>query len=162
MRLLKYNKKVVVRNMGFGLSLLVSLILLNGCVANYGSLRPDGEVTRLFKTYQVQTEYQYYFSGPQSRPHAIMGIHRSYTLNSKLWKAVDISEEQLKSWVSSRMYGRLGISPKGYYIVDPDGKRIGIWYSMWDTTTVKIVGPGQVSVATPDLYSGPNALGNER
>ncbi len=162
MRWLIYNKRLMLRDVGFGLTLLVSLILLSGCAANYGGLRISGEVTRLFETYQVQTDYQYYYSGPESRPHAIMGIHRSYTLNSKLWKAVDISEAQLKSWVRSRMYGRLGISPRGYYIVDPDGKRIGIWYSMWGTTTVKIEGPGQVSVATPDIFSGPNALGNER
>ncbi len=162
MRWLIYNKRLMLRDVGFGLTLLVSLILLSGCAANYGGLRISGEVTRLFETYQVQTDYQYYYSGPESRPHAIMGIHRSYTLNSKLWKAVDISEAQLKSWVRSRMYGRLGISPRGYYIVDPDGKRIGIWYSMWGTTTVKIEGPGQIMVATPDIFSGPNALGNER
>ena len=148
--------------MGFSLSLLVSLILLSGCAGNHGGLRISGEVARLFETYQVQTDYQYYYSGPDSRPHAIMGIHRSYTLNSKFWKAVDISETQLKSWMRSRMHSRLGLSPNGYYIVDPDGKRIGIWYSMWDTTTIKIEGPGQIIVATPDLYSGPNALGNER
>ena len=148
-----YHQKAI-RISCLGFSLLIGFILISGCASNYGRLQANSEVTSLFETYQILDDYRYYYSGPDAEPFAVIGIHRSYSLGSKLWKAVDLTETQLKSWIQSGMHRRFFRTPYGYYILGPAGERIGIWYSMWPTATIKLGDDPQVFVFTPDTNSG--------
>ena len=151
-RRLTYHKRIWISCFGF--SLLIGFMFLSGCASRYGRLQANRDVTNLFETYQILGDYRYYYSGPDARPYAVMGIHREYSLGSKLWKPVDLTEAQLKSWIQSGMHRRFFRTPYGYDILDSTGKRIGIWYSMWPTTTIKTESDNRVMVYTPFSNSG--------
>ncbi len=40
-------------------------------------------------------------------------------------------------------------APQGALILDPDGEQIGVWFSIWSSTTVEMKGPNQVNVYSP-------------
>ena len=120
------------------------------CSGNYGKLKPSFDVTRMFEDHKILTDHSYYYSGPDAKPDAIIGIHDSYTLNSRLWKPVDLTPKQLKNWInfissdtgySFRHYGSL--------ILDPTGKQVGVWYSPWDWTIVRMENDNHIVVHTP-------------
>jgi hypothetical protein len=108
------------------------------CSGNYGHLRRDGEARKIFEGYQVLPDHRYFYSGSSSTPTAILGIHKDFTLQTKLWTSVDLTPEQLKSWMNniSPTLGR-SLNNYGSVIVDPAGKTVGIWYSKYSRTTIE-------------------------
>ncbi|MFC1829951.1 hypothetical protein ACFL0O_10105 [Thermodesulfobacteriota bacterium] len=148
-----HHRKGMLKTAGFGLGIMIGLFTLYGCVANttFGNLRGNKEVTLAFHSYQVLPEYQYYTTGPNGKLYAIMGIHNDYHFQSKLWQAVNPTEEQMKAWMNRGVYGRLGMKPSGYNMIGPNGEQVGIVYSMWGNIRFSITGDNQVNVITPNF-----------
>jgi hypothetical protein len=131
------------------------LIMISSCAgsSSHGTMRRDQALNRQFLSYQVLPDYTYYFSGGYDKPNAILGIHKDYQLVPGLWQSIQISSAQLEKWIRT-------IAPEDYrrggyfaaYILDPDGNRAGIWYSIQDSTTVKFPGDNKIEVYTPDLF----------
>jgi hypothetical protein len=121
------------------------------CVgANYGGLRLSRDVNSLFESYQVLDNYNYYYSGSDARPEAILGVHKDYTLRSNLWKPVEMTPDHLKLWINMMTDHRgTSIRTYGSRVIDPDGKDIGIWYSPWNRTTVRMEDDRHVVINTP-------------
>lgn len=115
--------------------LLVSL-LISGCFENYGRLKHNAEVSRAFQAYQVEPDYKYYYYGRSNMPYAIVGIDRTYHMRSRVWREVDHDTEEFRkmifwTWDDIR-YSYQRNFTQGAYILDPEGKRVGIWYSgLW-------------------------------
>ena len=140
------------------------LIIISGCASsgNRGTMKRDQGLNQQFLSYQVLPEYTYYFSGGYDKPNAILGIHKDYQLVPGLWQSIQISTAQLEKWIRT-------IAPEDYrkggyfaaYILDPDGKRAGIWYSIQDSTTVKFPGENKIEVYTPNLNQ-PSGSGMRR
>lgn len=77
--------------------LIAALTLLIGCSGTWGKYKRSDEVKKTYETYQVLPDYNYYYSGSNVRPEAVMGIQKDYTLTSAdLWTAVDLDSKQLK------------------------------------------------------------------
>lgn len=127
------------------LIVLSTAILSGGCVAtatnkNLGAIRESHEVTRQYRALQINPNYNYFYSGTKQNPDAILGMDKIYTVQSKFWHPVDLSEEQLKYWVTwgDRQSSDEGFSSRylgkymGAYILDPTGRTIGDWYSKKD------------------------------
>jgi len=135
-----------------GWIVFVVAVCLSGCSANYGYLRKSLEVAKTFERYEVLPDHVYYYSGSDFKPNAVMGIHNDFSLRSRLWKKVDLDSAQLQEWVGN-MTSYLGYSPVNYgsVIFAPDGRQIGIWYSPWHWTTVKMVNDNEVIVHTPTM-----------
>jgi hypothetical protein len=132
--------------------MIVTLSTFNGCASNYGSLRKNGDVNRIFKDYQVLADYNYYYSGPKGRPDAIMGIHRTYTLQTTQWTQIDLTGDQLKKWVQwfdSNYGANTTYYPYGFQILDHNGNSVGIWYSIWNHTTVEVKEGNRLVVFPP-------------
>jgi len=140
------------------------LTVISGC-AGSGSrvtMQRDRALDQQFVSYQVLPDYTYYFSGGYDKPNAILGIHKDYQLVPGLWQSVEISPALMEKWIKT-------ISPEDYkkggyfaaYILDPDGKRAGIWYSIQDSTVVKFPGDNKIEVYTPDLFQ-PGERGDRR
>ena len=137
-------------------SLFSAAVLMHvGCSidGNRGSLQRDRELDNLFLQYEVVQDHNYYFSGGYDKPNAILGIHKDYELVSDLWQPVQISSAQLEKWIRF-------IAPETHrgtgayfaaYILDPEGKRVGFWYSVQSTTTIKFLEGNKIEVYTPDL-----------
>ena len=134
---------------------LAFLTVISGCAGSgsNGTMQRDQALNQQFLTYQVLPDYTYYFSGGYGKPEAILGIHKDYKLAPGLWQSIEISPAQLEKWIRT-------IAPEdfrrgGYfaaYILDPNGKRAGVWYSIQDSTTVKFPGEKKIEVYTPDLF----------
>ena len=131
------------------------LTVISGCAGSgsNGTMKRDQALNQQFLSYQVLPDYTYYFSGGYDKQEAILGIHKDYQLVPGLWQSIEISPAQLEKWIKT-------ISPEDYkrggyfaaYILAPDGKRAGIWYSIQDSTTVKFPGENKIEVYTPDLF----------
>jgi len=136
--------------------LLVAVVFMAGCAGtgNYGKLVPDDDVKKTFETYQLPQDHAYYYSGPDARPRALIGIQNEFHLESKFWKPVELTHKLLKRWFEKGGISRDGrdLSRNGAEILAPDDRQIGIWYAMrnWkDRATIKMIDDKTVNVSTP-------------
>ncbi len=129
-----------------------AVTVLAACSENYGRLQRSEEVDRIFKTYRVLPGHKYYYTGPAGRPDAIMGIHNDYTLETTQWTPFDPADNTLKTGVDSINFHhstRVRNYPYGFIILDPAGRQVGIWYSIWDWTTVIMEKDNRLKVFPP-------------
>jgi hypothetical protein len=84
--------------------------------------------------------YNYYYTGSDSYPKAVIGIRKEYQLESKFWKPVELTPERLKRWLEWRR-SKLEetLSYYGLDILAPDGGQVGIWYTMSVTKNYGLV-----------------------
>jgi hypothetical protein len=135
---------------------LVTVLLLalsaQACAISQVTFRRNSEVNAAFEAGRVLPEYQYYYSGPDAEPLAIVGIRREHRFEQGLWKGVALSEAQLRDWVwmidTATRSTRLRYY--GAQILAPDGREIGIWYSFLDWVTAEVTPKGLVILHTPD------------
>ena len=134
------------------------LIVVTGCTAgNYGTMAWDRELDNMFESYQVLAEHHYYITGGYAAPAAILAIHKNFQLENEagLWVPVpDVSPNQIQKWVDN-------LAPEitfwnknqflAYYILDPDGNRVGAWYSGQKNTTVNFLDDNRIIVYPPDM-----------
>ena len=141
-----HSKKTNVLTVSF----IILFLAMHACAGNYGHLRPDSEARQAFESHRVLPDHNYYYSGSSSKPRAILGIQKDYRLETKLWKSVDLTSEQLKSWIDN-MAPSLGrsINNWGSVIVDHNGKTVGVWYSRHRQTTVELKDNNGIVVHTP-------------
>ena len=136
------------------------IFLSSGCngslFRNYGRITPDPDVKSAFEQYQVNSNYNYYISGSDVYPLAIIGLDKAYKLESDLWKPVEMTPEKLRELVQDmRNKVRLikwGQVPYGFAMFDDKGKQIGIWYSVLGVkTSLKVKDDHAVEIITPDI-----------
>jgi len=131
---------------------------------NYGRINPNGEVTKAFEGYQVNSEFHYYISGADINPNALMGLHKDYRLDpSTLWRKVEMSTAKMKEIVE-------GMKTKafehhqfqyGFEMSDPKGRSIGVWYSILTARTfLRMNDDGTVRIDTPDLDTYEKGVGD--
>ena len=130
--------------------------LLAGCAANqqaretYGRLKPSSEVNQIFQKYQVLPQYRYYITGSETKPQAIIGIDRNYTLVTRLWQeTTNLTSEQLKKWVDQMLSFGPQLYTFGAYILGPNEQQVGIWYSPYNDTTVAMQADNRIEVVPP-------------
>jgi len=130
------------------ISMLTVMMALTGCLNRYGGIKADFSVNANFESKTVLADHRYYYNGRKSIPYAIVGIHTDYTLNTWGWSPIEPAESQLPKMIE-RMY-QPGLSmPQGGAIFDPDGKQIGVWFSIWRQTAIKMEGENQVNIYSP-------------
>jgi len=142
---------------GFGLLILV---LFAGCAQNYGRIHWDAAVTDAFKTAKVDPNYRYYYYGVGMQTYAIVGLEPKWEINSKMWRQLQADSQEFKV-IASRIWADTFYAPyraRGGNIMDPNGEKVGIYYSTLSYPTVKFEPDNQVTVIldTPFMY-GPGA-----
>ena len=115
----------------------------------YGKLKRDREANRTFQTYKVLPNHKYYTTGQANIPYAIIGIDNKYKLRPGMWREVQLTTPLLRNWVS-KMDNIYGYPPYGSIILDDTGKRIGIWYSSKQWTTVIIEENSEIAILAPE------------
>lgn len=131
------------------LFLALMLPVVSGCGAsNYGRLQGSREATEVFNQNQVLSDYTYYYSGFQTIPYGIIGIDNNFRLRSSHWKRIDMNPDLLNR-LTYRMQSVYSLDPRGSWILDPAGRRVGIWYSSQLWTKVKLGKNNQIVVLTP-------------
>jgi hypothetical protein len=146
-----------------------SLLLLMGCATasmhgRYGAIVLSAEAGRQFEAYRMDPNVNYYYSGPDAAPNALMGLDKAYVLDNDLWKAVAPNPKVFKELIvgmqdRARNYGW---SQYGFVIQDPFGKPIGVWYSILSLKTLTVLmGEGnKVVIYTPELNIFPGEFGD--
>ena len=133
--------------------MLLSAFVLFGCAAfinGFGTLVPDQIAEKNFETYQVNPGMNYYFSGAEAWPDAIIGVNKTYTLGASLWTKIGATPDVFKNLVSGMKSRPDSPSPRGYAILDDKGRQIGVWYSIFGVSGyVKMEGENTVDIATP-------------
>jgi hypothetical protein len=133
-----------------GLSILLTTVFFVGCgTVKYGRLENSPEITRVFKNSQILSNYQYYISGFQRVPYAIIAIDSNYHLRSARWQPLDMDSSTLNQIVY-RMDQVYSLTPRGAWIVDDKGNRLGVWYSSQYQTTVQRGKDDQIMVVSPE------------
>lgn len=141
-----------------GIAAAAAMVLyLRRIGGRYGKIRPSSDVTDAYERFQADPNRNYYISGSDACPSAIIGIDKAWTLESDLWKARDLDAQDLKELVQS-MQSRameLNTTLHGFDIYDHRGRKIGDWFSILGFhVTVKMAGEGRVIISTPpaDAY----------
>lgn len=122
--------------------------------ANYGRFRPSSEVTKAYECFSVDPKRNYYISGSDTYPNAIIGIDKTWTLESDLWKLKDLNSPGMKELVQNMKMKALEqySIPHGFDIFDNRGNNIGDWFSiMGIPMIVKIIGERRIVVHTPPI-----------
>ena len=133
------------------LALLATFVLafLAGCSANYGRLEINSAVEQSFRNYDMLDQYQYYYSGRENKPSAIIGIDPTFQFSSEFWTAIE--RPQFKT-----MVGRMKPADYGFlygaYMMAPDGRKAGVWYSWVNNYTAKFEGD-RIIVFSPEPYA---------
>jgi hypothetical protein len=134
--------------------------LSSGCngslFKNYGRITPDGNVTNAFEKYQVNPNYNYYISGSDVYPIAIIGLDKALTLEPDLWKKVDMTPAKLRELVLDMKLKVSSLSWKlflnGFAMFDDKGNQIGIWYSILGVkTSLSMKDEHTVIIITPAI-----------
>jgi hypothetical protein len=132
------------------LFLLPLIVVVVGCgSATYGRLESSPEITKVFKDGKILSSYQYYTSGFQRIPYAIIAVDSNFQLRSGGWQALDMDAAALNQIVF-RMDTVYSLTPRGAWIVDHEGNRLGVWYSSQYYTTVERRTNNQILVVSPE------------
>jgi hypothetical protein len=140
----------------FILIVLPSVACKSSLTKNYGKISLDRDASKAFESYQVNPSYNYYISGSDVYPNAIMGLDKAYKLESDLWKQVDVTPQKLRELVIDMQRKVRSIDIRlalhGFAIFDDQGKQIGAWYSILAATTSLVMKDDYtVVVITPDI-----------
>lgn len=132
----------------------LSLLLCGFNMPQGGRFTAADDVTGTFESYKVNPSYNYYYSGPDAHPIALLGLPKKLKLEPDLWKPVKKPEKQLKELVTgmqSKLRGH-NMSPWGFAVEDEKGRRIGIWYSLPQATTIiRMIDRQTAEIYTPPI-----------
>jgi len=145
----------------FLLASFLTVVLFLGCASgNYGKFDRDRDLDNMFLNYEVLPDHRYYTTGGYDAPNAILALHRDYELDNvgNLWVPIpNVNSGQMRKWIDTiapEQNYRYSGSYFASYILAPDGKRVGAWYSYEDHTTVKFMEGNRIQVYTPQLNKG--------
>ena len=113
------------------------MIVISGCLENYGKLQRSREVTAMFETGELPHEYRYHFFGRRGNPDAVMGLEPDWTLKSRMWRTVELNTEEFK-YMTKWVWEDLGYYKYGANILDPEFEKIGIIYTSSWMATIKV------------------------
>lgn len=134
-------------------ALIASLAGCIGLYKSWGKITPDTQVKKDFDIYQVNSDFNYYISGSDVYPNAILGLNKAYILDSTLWKKVDLTPAKLQELVTDMKSRAMNIGQRqfGFAVLDNMGKQIGVWYSLLSaSTSIQMKSDNKVMIYTPD------------
>jgi hypothetical protein len=131
----------------------VAMIVIVGCLKNYGKLQRSREVTTMFETGELPHEYHYHFFGRRNQPYAVMGLEPDWTLKSRIWRSVELNTEEFK-YMTKWVWEDLGYYKYGANILDPEFEKIGIIYTSSWMATIKVDKDTKTVEVMPSVWTG--------
>ncbi|MEA2116598.1 MAG: hypothetical protein U9P36_14620 [Thermodesulfobacteriota bacterium] len=132
----------------------LSLFLLTGCVTTTNtSYSYSQDVDRMFQPPKpaLLENHTYYFRGTETEPDSIIAIDNQFTMTSKVWARVDINRKMLDDWAFwlDTYLGWWDCPYRGVILLAPDGRQVGVGYSKFTFSVVKMSGPEAIIVYPP-------------
>jgi hypothetical protein len=148
-------KKIFMFSLG-----VLTLVWVAGCSQNFGRIHWDENVTQAFEANQVEPGYNFYQYTVGNRVFAIVGFDPKLELQSRIWRELEADTEDFKV-ATSRIwdnYTQLPEYPRGAVIMDPDGKKAGVYFSSIRFVSIKFKPENQVVVMldTSVILGGPD------
>lgn len=125
------EKTVIIVVVALFIGFIVFFISRSG--ENYGMLNPSAEVAAAFESQRPAPDLDYWFSGPESHPVALIGVEKRFRFDSaEHWMRVKPGEESLKPLIAGMQSKAMqrNLNLRGFEMVDQRGERIGEWYSV--------------------------------
>ncbi len=119
------------------LSLLVALPFFTGCVGT-GALRPNPGLLGKYQERALPRDYNYYYCGRSKLPYAVVGIDKALEFNDRVWFKIEYGQDVYKKIAG---LSQLHMDSNTLYhsdILDTEGKKIGVWFSYYHSTTVRV------------------------
>ena len=131
---------------------LLTLVWAVGCSQNYGRINWDGDITRAFETNQVEPGYNFYQYTIGMQVYAIVGLDPKLEMQSRIWRKLARDTEDFKLAISRIWYNdyQLPEEPRGAVILNPDGEKVGVYFSSLHIVVIKFM-PGNQVMVMPDL-----------
>jgi hypothetical protein len=146
----RYVTRAKTRFLFYSLIPAMMALIFAGCSAPIsGRLQGSPEVTEIFKSSQILPNHQYYAGGFQRIPYAIIAVDNNYQLRTGRWKPIDMDSTLLNQLIY-RMEHVYSLNPRGAWILDQEGNRLGAWYSSQYQTKVKREKDNRIVVLNPD------------
>ena len=140
---------------------IMAILLMFSCLGyagsltgRYGTITPDTNAAKAFESFKISANLNYYISGSDEYPNALMGLNKKYTLDSTLWKKIHPSPQRFRELVLQMQVRarQIGEHQYGCAIFDGKGNQIGIWYSiLLARAPVLMKGDRHVEIYTPDI-----------
>lgn len=118
--------------------LLAGVIMIAGCMGSYGKLVSNPVIQAQFNTRTLSETYQYYYSGRSGLPYAVVGIDPKYRFNSRLWFKIDTMDQVYQKIRNLSDLHIDAASMRAADILDNEGNLIGVWFSYYYYTPVRI------------------------
>lgn len=119
--------------------LSLALSLAACATANIGGVKHSSEVTRAFETYFVEPDYNYYHYNQENYPYAVVGLKKPYFVKDFDYRPVDPNSDKFRKVIDLVKDFRRGFTQAyGSYILNPQGDRIGMWYSSLAPPGIKV------------------------
>lgn len=135
--------------------LCLLVMVLSGCATmtrDFGKIVPDNRVTKDFDMHQMDPDMNYYFSGSEIYPNAIIGLKKKYVLDNDLWKPIKPNPQAFTRMVSDMQYIARYIKLQGFIMESPSGDAIGVWYSRLEAKmSVRMDKDNKIVVFTPNM-----------
>ena len=131
---------------------LLALVWGDGCSQNYGRIHWDDHITRAFEANQVEPGYNFYQYTIGMQVYAIVGFDPKLEMQSRIWRELARDTEDFKVATSRIWYNdyQLPEEPRGAVIMNPDGEKVGVYFSSLHFVSIKF-NPGNQVMVMPDL-----------
>lgn len=146
------------RKLSLSLTIMIFMIFFfwgcAGFLKGYGAINPDRSVTQAFETFQINPNYNYYYSGSDVYPNALIGLDKKFKIEPDLWKKLEPAPKAFKDLITQMQSKALSLGQfqHGFAILDDNGRPIGAWYSILRAaTTVKMMDDQTILIYQPPL-----------
>lgn len=135
------------------------ILLAIGCAGWPASLQTgrfdlDEGVTGAFERHEMNPGYDYFISGSDACPNAVLGLKKGISLGETLWKPLPADPAAFKDLIDRMRLRALALRryQHGFVLRDDAGQAIGVWYSLMSArTVVRRRSDGTFLIYTPDL-----------
>ncbi len=118
--------------------LLAAFAMIAGCMGSYGELVSSPATQEQYHTRSLAETYQYYYSGRSGLPYAVVGINKKYRFNSRLWFKIDTMDQVYQKISDLSNLHPDATRMRTADILDHKGNKIGVWFSYYYYTPVRI------------------------
>ncbi len=142
------------RFLGWALAIagVAGLLILSGCATAPASLNPSYKVAADFRNFHPIPGYRYYYSGTWANPLAVIALKPGITLETKGWTPVAAEPRRIASLIESLRlvpWVEYNIMPNGAYIIDPNGKKVGLYYTVYRFSQIAFKTADTIDIAIP-------------
>jgi hypothetical protein len=120
------------------LLILIGMVLTGACAGSYGKLVTSPAALDQYRQQALPAGFQYYYCGRSGLPYAVVGIDDTYRFNDRVWfriESMDEVYEKIDHLSDLHPHAR---SMRAADILDPAGNRIGVWFSYYHHTPVRV------------------------